>query len=224
VLVTGCFFEANDDCLSIKAGKDEDGLRVNRPTEDVIIEKTHFAYGQGGAAMGSETSGSIRHVIVRDCLVDNDNWAPIRFKTQPSRSGVVEDITYSNITLNNTRVAVEFNLAWDMRISNGAAPAAVLPIVRDVHIVNVHGTVRDIGGITGLPGSPIENVVFENCDISAATNLRLTDTKDVNTDGLHVTIDPSLAAARGGRRGAVPATSAAVDPANASPINSGTQP
>ncbi len=61
VLVTGCDFDCNDDCISIKSGKDEDGRRVNRPCEDVVIEKTRFAYGHGGAAIGSETSGgSIR--------------------------------------------------------------------------------------------------------------------------------------------------------------------
>ncbi|MGA2053540.1 MAG: glycosyl hydrolase family 28 protein, partial [Opitutales bacterium] len=132
ILVNGCYFECNDDCLSIKAGKDADGLRVNRPSEYITIEHTHFAFGEGGAAMGSETSGGIRHILVRDCLFSDDNWAPIRFKSQPSRGGIVEDITYRNITLDHTRQAFEFNLEWDMRISNGAPPASVLPIVRNV--------------------------------------------------------------------------------------------
>lgn len=188
VLVTGCFFECDDDCLSIKSGKDADGLRVNRPSEYITIEKTHFAYGQGGAAMGSETSGGIRHVLVNDCLFSDGNWAPIRFKSQPSRSGVVEDITYSNITLDNTREAVEFNLAWDMRISNGAPPAKVLPVVRDIKIINVTGTARTVGTIIGLAGSPITNVVFQNCNITAQTGLTLTHTANLDLSGLHLTV------------------------------------
>ena len=99
VLVTGCYFDCNDDCISLKSGKDEDGLRVARPCEDIVIEKTIFAYGHGGAAMGSETSGGIRNVEVRDCIAEANNWAPIRFKSQPSRGGVVENITYRNIEL-----------------------------------------------------------------------------------------------------------------------------
>ena len=110
VTVTGTFIDVNDDCISIKSGKDEDGLRVNRPSENILIEKCHFAYGHGGVAMGSETSGGIRKVEVRNCIVDAGNWAPIRFKSQPSRGGVVEDITYRNIMLKDTRKAVEFNI------------------------------------------------------------------------------------------------------------------
>jgi polygalacturonase len=188
VLVTGCYFECNDDCLSIKSGKDADGLRVNRPCEDVLIEKTHFAFGHGGAAMGSETSGGIRRIVIRDCLADQGNLAPIRFKSQPSRGGVVEDITYSNITLHDTRQAFEFNLAWDMRISNGAPPAKVLPVVRNIKLINISGTVRSAGVISGLPGSPIENVVFQNCNITAATGLTIDNARGLDLSGLHLTV------------------------------------
>jgi polygalacturonase len=188
VLVTGCYFECDDDCLSIKSGKDEDGRRVNRPSEDITIENTHFAFGEGGAAMGSETSGGIRRVLIRDCQFTDGNWAPIRFKSQPSRGGVVEDITYSNITLSNTRQAVEFNLDWSPRLSNGAAPAQVLPVVRNVKIINVSGTVRSVGVIHGLPGSPIENVVFQNCNITAQTGLTITNARHLDLSGLHLTV------------------------------------
>ncbi|UOQ67726.1 glycoside hydrolase family 28 protein [Hymenobacter volaticus] len=85
VRISGCDIDVNDDCISIKSGKDADGLRVNRPSEDILIEKTRFGYGHGGVAMGSETSGGIRRVEVRNCVAEADNWAPIRFKSQPSR-------------------------------------------------------------------------------------------------------------------------------------------
>ena len=49
-----------------------------------------LAVATGGVAMGSEVSGMIRNVEVRDTLIDSDNWAPIRFKSQPTRGGTVE--------------------------------------------------------------------------------------------------------------------------------------
>ena len=97
VRITGCDIDVNDDCIAIKSGKDEDGRRVNRPAEDILVEKCRFRYGHGGVSMGSETSGGIRNVEIRDCIVDADNWAPIRFKSQPSRGGVVENIIYRDI-------------------------------------------------------------------------------------------------------------------------------
>lgn len=182
VLVTGVDIDVNDDCISIKSGKDEDGRRVNRPAEDIIIEKSHFRYGHGGVAMGSETSGGIRNVEVRDCVMDSDNWAPIRFKSQPSRGGVVENITYRNIQLSGTRKAVEFNLAW--RMINSKPPSNPLPVVRNIHLINISGTATAVGDITGLEGSPIQDVVFENCNLETTHGLRLEHTERVDLTGL----------------------------------------
>jgi polygalacturonase len=44
--------------------------------------------------MGSETSVGIRSADARNCVSDSGNQAPIRFKTQPSRGGVVENMVW----------------------------------------------------------------------------------------------------------------------------------
>jgi len=185
IRITGTFIDVNDDCVSIKSGKDADGLRVNRPSEDILIEKCHFAYGHGGVAMGSETSGGIRNVEIRDCLIDSQNWAPIRFKTQPSRGGVVENITYRNIKLNNTRKAFEFDMAWRM-IDSGPA-AKVLPVVRNVKIINVSGTANAVGNMSGLEGSPIQGVQFQSCNIAAEKGFTIRYAHNVDLSGLVIT-------------------------------------
>ncbi len=185
IRISKCDIDVNDDCISIKSGKDEDGLRVNRPAEDILIEKCRFGYGHGGVAMGSETSGGIRNVTVRNCVSDSGNWAPIRFKTQPSRSGVVENITYENITLSNTRKAFEFNMAW--RMVNPRPPAKVLPVVRNVRIKNIRGTVDAVGDMHGLEGSPIDGVRFTNCRLTAKTGFVIENAVNVDTGGLTVT-------------------------------------
>jgi exo-poly-alpha-galacturonosidase len=182
--ITGTYIDVNDDCISIKSGKDEDGLRVNRPAADILIEKCHFAYGHGGVAMGSETSGGIRNIEVRNCLVDAGNWAPIRFKSQPSRGGVVENITYRDIILKDTRKAFEFNMAW--RMVNPRPPAKVLPLVRNVRIINVSGNVDVVGDMSGLEGSPITGITFINCPITAKKGFTLQYVKDLDLSGLKI--------------------------------------
>jgi len=183
--ITGTFIDVNDDCVSIKSGKDADGLHVNRPSENILIEKCHFAYGHGGVAMGSETSGGIRNVEIRDCLIDSQNWAPIRFKTQPSRGGVVENITYRNIKLNNTRKAFEFDMAW--RMINSGPAAKVLPVVRNVKIINVSGTANAVGNMSGLEGSPIHGVQFQSCNIAAEKGFTIRYADNVDLSGLVIT-------------------------------------
>ena len=187
VRVNNVYIDVNDDCISIKSGKDADGLRVNRPAEDIIIENSHFAYGHGGVAMGSETSGGIRDVEVRNCVSDSGNWAPIRFKTQPSRSGVVENITYRDMKLHETRQAFEFNLEWRM-VPPIALPAKVLPVVRNVKIINVSGDVSSVGIIHGLVDSPIRDIHFENCQITAQTGFRLEHARNVDLSGLKLNV------------------------------------
>ena len=183
VRVNNVYIDVNDDCISIKSGKDADGLRVNRPAEDILIENSHFAYGHGGVAMGSETSGGIRNVEVRNCVADSGNWAPIRFKTQPSRSGVVENITYRDIKLHDVKQAFEFNLEWRM-VAPIAPPAKVLPVVRNVKIINVSGDVQSVGVIHGLAGSPIRDITFENCKITAQKGFKLDHARNVDMKGL----------------------------------------
>jgi len=185
--ISKTFIDVNDDCISIKSGKDDDGRRVNRPCKNVAIHDCHFAYGHGGVAMGSEVTGGIRNVLINNCLIDGNNWAPIRFKSQPSRGGVVENITYQNITLNNTGKAFEFNMAWRM-VGTVREPAKVPTIVRNILIKNVSGTVRAAGDLTGLDNSPIEGVKFVNCHIKAESGLLLRNVTKLDTAGLDLKV------------------------------------
>jgi polygalacturonase len=187
VHITSCDIDVNDDCIAIKSGKDEDGRRVNRPAEHILIENCRFRYGHGGVSMGSEMSGGIHDVEIRNCIVEADNWAPIRFKSQPSRGGVVENITYRDIELQNTRKAFEFNMAWRM-VPPLKPPSNPLPVVRNVNIINVTGSVLAIGDMTGLDDSPIENVTFKDCKISAKTGLVLKNVKDLDLSSLELQV------------------------------------
>src|SRR5882724_9121332 len=63
VLVENCDIDSNDDDICLKAGRDSDGLRVNRPTEYIVIRNNITRRGGGVISFGSETSGGIRHVV-----------------------------------------------------------------------------------------------------------------------------------------------------------------
>jgi exo-poly-alpha-galacturonosidase len=188
VKIRNCDIDVNDDCISIKSGRDADGLRVNRPSEAILIEKCRFGYGHGGAAMGSETSGGIRNVEVRNCTAEAGNWAPIRFKTQPSRGGTVENIVYKNIRLNGVRRAFEFNMEWRM-VPPIAPPAEVLPVVRNIRITGISGQAESGGLMHGLKDSPIENVVFKDCSIKAKKGLVLENVRNVDHSGLKLDVE-----------------------------------
>jgi exo-poly-alpha-galacturonosidase len=187
VTITGCFIDVNDDCISIKSGKDANGLLVNRPSENIVVKKCRFGYGHGGVAMGSEVSGGIRNVKIINCDVDSGNWAPIRFKSQPSRSGVVENIVYRNIRIKDAKQAFEFNMEWRM-VAPIAPPAEVLTIVRNVRFRNISGNVNYLGVIHGLKDSPIRDVKFRNCKISAQKGLTVDNVQDIDYSGINAVV------------------------------------
>lgn len=187
VLITGCSIDVNDDCISIKSGKDEDGIRVNRPSENIIVEKCHFGYGHGGVAIGSETSGGVHNVEIRNCTVDAGNWAPIRFKTQPSRTNVVENITFRDIQMKDAKMAFELNMEWRM-VPPIAPPSKVLPVFRNIRFINITGTAVSVGNIHGLKNSPVKDVIFKNCKITAQKGLRVDNIKDIDFSGLAIEV------------------------------------
>jgi len=175
----------NDDCISIKSGKDADGRRVNKPCEDILVINCHMAEGQGGVAMGSEVSGAIRNVEVRDTVVDAGNWSPIRFKSQPTRGGTVENIVYRNIRIANTRSIFDFNMDWRATPGSGARMPTT---VKNVYIINVTGNANGGGAITGLADSPITNILFKDCVLTANTGVRITNATNLDTAGLKLTV------------------------------------
>ncbi|HEX3729476.1 MAG TPA: glycosyl hydrolase family 28 protein, partial [Opitutaceae bacterium] len=162
VRIHGCDISCNDDNITIKAGKDADGLRVDRPSEHITISDCVFGSG-GGVAMGSEVSGSVRHVVVERCRFTGTGTAA-RIKSQPSRGGVVEDIVFRDLQLTDVARAVEFDVEWRM-VPPLPPPAKVLTGLRDVRLIRVNGTARAAGIVRGFPARPIEGLSFEACSL-----------------------------------------------------------
>src|SRR5437868_5834511 len=53
VVIEDCHFDTGDDCIAIKSGRNEDGRRVNVPTENVIVRGCEMKDGHGGITIGS---------------------------------------------------------------------------------------------------------------------------------------------------------------------------
>jgi polygalacturonase len=185
VQISHCDIACNDDDISIKSGKDADGLRVNRPTENVTISDCQFGSG-GGVAMGSEVSGSIRHVLVERCTFTGSGTAA-RIKSQPSRSGIVEDIVYRDIQVSGVARAIEFDLEW--RMVPPLAPAAkVLTSIRNVQLINFTGTAQSVGVIRGFKTSPIQDLTFDNVHLTTQRGLVVSNVQDLNPSGLDLKV------------------------------------
>ncbi len=111
VLVQNCDIDCNDDNFCLKAGRDADGLRVNRPTMNVVIRDCIARRGHGLITCGSETSGGIYNVEVYNLKAYGTSTG-IRFKSTQGRGGTVRDISIHDIQMHNVREAIKLDYDW----------------------------------------------------------------------------------------------------------------
>ncbi len=174
VLIADCDIECDDDAICLKAGRDADGLRVNRPTENVVIRNCRVGRAAGLVVIGSETSGGIRNVRVSNCRADNGCGEVVRFKTRMGRGGVVENILYENIVADGISRVFNFNMdafstTWLPEEFRAPVPPELgTPVFRNITVRNL--TAKNsvsAGSLVGLPESPLRDVTLENVDIRA---------------------------------------------------------
>lgn len=111
ILVEQCRIDCNDDIVCLKAGRDADGLRVNRKTQFVLIRDCYAGLGGAFIAFGSETSGGISHIIV-ERLKASGAGAAVAFKGAIIRGGGAHHCYFSDIYFEKAHHAVLFNFTW----------------------------------------------------------------------------------------------------------------
>jgi polygalacturonase len=200
VLIQNCDIDCNDDNFCLKAGRDWDGLRVNKPTEYIVIRKCVARRGAGLVTLGSETSGGIRHVLATDLTAKNtDNG--LRIKSATTRGGTVEDIYFQNIRMDSVKNVFQFNLNWYPAYSYSELPKGYtyetipahwksllqkvtppekgIPYAKNFYISNIVATNSGTAFVAaGLEQSLLTNFVYSNCKISAVNLGTLEFTKD----------------------------------------------
>ncbi|HSK71031.1 MAG TPA: glycoside hydrolase family 28 protein, partial [Pyrinomonadaceae bacterium] len=134
VLIEDCYFDTGDDCIAIKSGRNEDGRRINIPTENVIIRGCHMKEGHGGITIGSEISGGVRNVFAENNTLDSpDLWTALRVKNNASRGGRLENLYFRNTTVGVvSRAVVEIDFNYEE-----GAKGEHIPVVRNYVVENL---------------------------------------------------------------------------------------
>ncbi|MDB5210687.1 MAG: glycoside hydrolase family 28 protein [Sediminibacterium sp.] len=184
ILVQNCDIDCNDDNFCLKAGRDWDGLRVNKPTEYVVIRKSIARKGAGLVTLGSETSGGIRHVLATD-LTANHTDNGLRIKSATTRGGTIEDIYFQNCTMDSLKNVFSFTLNWNPSYSYSELPKGYnyetipahwksmlqkvtpvergIPHAKDIYVSNLKVTnAQTIFTASGLDQSWLTNFVYSN--------------------------------------------------------------
>jgi hypothetical protein len=171
VRISDSYFDTGDDAICLKSGKDADGLRVNRPTEDVAITNCTIHRGHGAVVLGSETSGGIRNVVASN-IVSVGTDRGIRIKSTRGRGGVLENIRFDNWVIEDSRyTAIQVTNYYTNAPEEPVS--ARTPIFRNIAISHVTINRCPVAvSIAGLPEMPVEGLRLTDIVASAKEGLR----------------------------------------------------
>lgn len=175
VCITNSLIESEDDCIAIKSGRNEEGRRAGISSENITIENCEFLSGFG-VAVGSEMSGGVKDVFVRNCTFKN-TYSIASVKAIRGRGAYIKNVHYESCSLVNHsteygdtkwfRGAIyvdgfygseEFDADARIEVNEGT------PVVDGIYFKDI--TVETVAGnaiyLCGLPEMPFKNIYLEN--------------------------------------------------------------
>ncbi len=202
-LIINSQFDAGDDGICLKSGKDKDGRLRGRPCENVVVDGCTVFAGHGGFVVGSEMSGGVRNISVRNCqFVGTD--VGLRFKSTRGRGGVVENIYIDGISMTDIATyALTFNMYYGGKsvaevLAEGGeqkAPEVVpvseeTPIFRNIDIRNVichhAGYAMEFNG---LPEMPIDGIRLKNIYILSKNDATFNFSKNITKENVNIVLE-----------------------------------
>lgn len=207
VLVAHADIDVNDDALCLKAGRDADGLRVNRPTEDVVIRDSVIRSGAAAVTFGSETSGGFHNIEAFNLTAGKGVGAGVLLKSAKVRGGGGSDLRIHDLHLTDVAIPIEVNLNWNPNYSYATLPSGMkdvpsywttltahvpeekgLPHFSDVHIWNVEASgARSAIEIAAYPNAKLEGFRIDHVQIQAQKAGHIDDTDHLTLSDLSLT-------------------------------------
>jgi len=201
-LIINSKFDAGDDGICIKSGKDEDGRKRGKPCENVVVDGCTVFAGHGGFVVGSEMSGGVKNIKVQNCQFLGTDVG-LRFKSTRGRGGVVENIFIDKISMMNIiNDAITFNMFYggksvaetieDGDILDNTTKMKVdetTPVFRNINIENIvcNGAGRAME-FNGLPEMPIDGIYLKNVNIIASSGAEFNNAKNIVKDKVNIIV------------------------------------
>ena len=204
VVIADCSFDVGDDAICMKSGKDKPGRERGIPTENVVVDNCVVYHGHGGFVCGSEMSGGIKNVEVRNNLYIGTDVG-LRFKSTRGRGGVVENIYINGVNMVNIpNEGLLFDLFYGGKGAgeeteeelaarmNAEAPevSEETPAFRNIVIENVTGTnIKRAIYFNGLPEMKIQNVTLRNITINGKEGAIFRQTDGLIIENVNITAE-----------------------------------
>ena len=192
ILIKNCDISTGDDNYTCGGG-----------TSDVLITNNKYGFGHG-VSIGSPTNGGVSNITVENCTFTNTECG-IRLKSDRDRGGLVQNLTYRNLTMTNVVIPILIYGAYNAKEKEyrnlqkltpeivttypSVAVAEKTPIFRNITFTNITATVQPgkrAGLIWGLPEAPVENVLLKNVEITSDNPFGIFFAKNVRLENCRI--------------------------------------
>jgi polygalacturonase len=176
-LITNCKINTGDDNIVLV------GHGGNEPTENFNITGCSLGVGHG-LSIGSHTAGGVRNVRVESISFEGTT-SGIRTKAGRDRGGLVENLSYKNITMKDVKYPIFISSYYPKEPKNPTddSPRAIgplTPIWRNIKIENATITdAKESVIIWGVPELPISDITLKNVKVSAENGMRVFNAKNI---------------------------------------------
>ncbi|KAF3632660.1 putative replication factor C subunit 5-like [Capsicum annuum] len=165
VCIEDCYIESGDDLVSVKSGWDQYGMKIARPSSNIIVRRVRGTTPTcSGVGIGSEMSGGVSNVIIEDLHV-RDSAAGVRIKTDIGRGGYIANVTINNMRMERVKVPIRFSRGANDHPDDKWDPKA-LPKVRGIFISNVVSLeTKRPPLLEGIEEAPFEDIHMKNISL-----------------------------------------------------------
>ena len=192
---------SEEDCISIKSGRNKEGREIGKPSSGVYITDCLFKSGYG-IAIGSEMSGGITDVTIRDCVFQN-TYSMLSVKAPRPRGGVVDGIICEDCIHFNYD-SIEEDCEWhrgaiyvdqfygykDFENDQKKPLNSTTPIVKNITFRRLE--VDTVAGnaiyLVGLPEAPLENIVLDHIKAKGKNGLVIRNVEGIQQNNVSIVL------------------------------------
>jgi len=179
VVIRNCTLGAHDDNIAIKSGRDDDGRRVNMPTQNLVVYNCLMNGNWGAITCGSEQTGGIRNVYAFQCVVKGATKFALYVKSNTKRGGFSTNINLDSFSGTFARSFAFVTMTYNGQ--TGSHPPVFGPFTVSNSGCSKAPLVFDV---SGLSSDHVKGLTVTNCKFNGVSNA--TD-KISNTDNVKFT-------------------------------------
>ncbi|KAE8782518.1 putative polygalacturonase [Hordeum vulgare] len=190
VKIEDCYIVSGDDCIAVKSGWDEYGIRFNMPSQHIVVRRlTCISPTSAMIALGSEMSGGIQDVRVEDNIAINTESA-VRIKSGVGRGGFVRDVFVRRLSLHTMKWVFWMTGNYGQHPDNSSDPKA-LPEVTGINYRDVFAeNVTMAGRMEGIPNDPYTGICMSNVTAQLAPKAKKLQWNCTDVQGVAYGVSP----------------------------------